>query len=339
MRPATRWTLPLLAIGGVLPAMAMAAEDPLVTELRRQLAERDAEIAALHQQMAALRSQLPGQAAPPAGREDPAHSPPSANAAGDDELLGALESSLVRQGAGVLARGVIEMEPEFDYQYDEPIEGQRRDTFGLALTTRYGLTDSLQAELQLPYVVRDDISGQRHSSGWGDARLGLTAELQRQRETGLGLLAFVQWRTTTGDIDRSPPTGFGQDALQVGLSVTRRQDPVVLFGSLSYTANIGSAHLHNGSRLDSGDIFGGRLGAYLAATPDTSFYLGVAFNSSTADRFNGQRIDTSDRLRAMVELGTTTTVGYGKFLNVSAGFGVTPAAPKFSLSTSIPIRF
>lgn len=338
MRTKGNFLKSVLLVTACLSPVARADEAAEIDTLKRQLAERDAEIAALRQQLGRLLS--PG-AEVSASPVVPVATPEkkTADSRQDDELLGALESSLVRQGASVLARGVVELEPELSYFYDEPDRERRRDNTGLALTTRVGLSDSVQADLRLPYVIRDQWSGVGHSSGWGDVRLGLTAELRRERDNAPGFLAFAQWRTTTGDIDRTPPTGFGQNALQFGVSVIRRQDPVVLFGSLSYTSNLGHAQLRDGNRLDAGNVFGGRLGAYLAATPDTSFYLGIAVNSSAADHFNSRRIDESDRLRGVVELGTSTAIGQGKFLNLSAGFGVTPAAPKFFLSASIPIRF
>lgn len=232
----------------------------------------------------------------------------------------------------------MELEPEASYFYDES-SGRRRDNFGLALTGRIGLPGAMQAELRLPYVVRDHQSGLGTSSGPGDIRLGLTKEMFSGTDRAPSLFVFGQWRTVTGDINATPPTGYGQHAVQLGLSAVSRQDPVVLFGSIFYNANLGSARLHNGARLRAGNVFGGRLGTYLAATPDTSAYLGVSFNSNETDRFNGRPIEGSSRLSSMVELGTTTVIGPGRFLNVSAGFGVTPAAPKFSLTVSVPSRF
>jgi hypothetical protein len=342
--PAVKSLLPLLALAGFLVPSDGAAESySRVDELQRLVAERDAEILALKAQLADARLQTgDGQAirqgVPPAAAPS---APGGAAGKGveDDELARALESSLVRQGGSVLRSGAWELEPEFSYFYDEPTGNRRRDNFGLAITGRVGLPGALQAELRLPYVVSDHWSGVGHSSGLGDIRLALTKELIPGTDRAPSLLVFAQWRTRTGDIKSNPPTGYGQQAIQFGLSTVRRQDPVVLFGSLFYTANVGDAHLRDGARLDAGDVFGGRLGAYLAATPDTSLYLGVAFNSNDEDRFNGRPIDGSSHLSSVVELGSTTVIGRGRFINIAAGIGVTSAAPKFSLTVSLPLRF
>jgi hypothetical protein len=41
----------------------------------------------------------------------------------------------------------------------------------------------------------------------------------------------------------------------------------------------------------------------------------------------------------VVDVSATTTIGRGLFLNVTAGIGVTPAAPNFALTISVPYRF
>jgi hypothetical protein len=257
----------------------------------------------------------------------------------EEGLLSALESSLVREGGGVLRPGTFEIEPEFSYFYDEPTTGRRRDAFGFAMTARLGLRGSMQAELRLPYVVDDRWSGVGHSSGIGDARLGLTKEVWRETETAPAVFAFAQWRTTTGDINRQPPTGFGQDAIEIGVTSTRRQDPIVLFGSVSYTINFGAAHLNSGAHYESANVFGLRLGTYLAATPDTSLSAAVRLNTNRADRFDGVPVESTNRLRGSLELAATTVIGRGRFLNVAADIGFTSAAPKLGLTVSLPFRF
>jgi hypothetical protein len=355
-------TLSLLLVTAAVYGPATAQDNSAAEELQRQIRERDAEISILKQQLETLRSQQPttipsvsntsvGNALstmPPAPvqRAGAATAGSSAvkstgNAENEeDELATALESSLVRQGGAVLSSGTIEFEPELSYFYDEPNTGTRRDGFGTALSLRFGLPAAMQAELYVPYVIRDRQAGiDSTTSGLGDVSLGLTKQLAKDQDGMPALLVFGRWRTTTGDIDRAMPTGFGQHALQVGLTATKRMDPTLLFGSVSYTTNLGTAHLRNGTRLNAGNVFGARLGANLAATPDTSFYWGVSYNSSSADHFNGERVDLTDRARGYLEMGSTTVIAYGKFLNLGVAFGVTPAAPKLSVTASLPIRF
>jgi hypothetical protein len=312
---------------------AAATDENSVEVLQRLLRERDEEISRLRRQVDELRSSHP--IAP-----RPTDSEAAIPAAGeDDELAGALESALVRQGGRVLPRGTYEIEPQISYFYDEPVSAQRRDSWIGALDVRAGLGSGWQVELRLPYVIRDRWTNVGTSSGAGDVRLGVTTEILAEREGRPAVLLFAQWRTTSGDINRIPSTGFDQDALQAGLTLTKRQDPVVLYGSVSYTENFGTARLANGSDYSSGQVLGARLGAYLAATPDTSLFSGVSLHSSSGDSINGARLPETDRLLGMFELGTTTVIGRGKFLNITASLGFTSAAPRFGLAVSLPIRF
>lgn len=328
-RPLT-WLAGSLALACSLSAQA--GDDATVEELRRQLRERDEEIARLRKQVQDLRS-AGSEVAPPAGQ---AAKPVSAE---EDEFSGALESALVRQGGRVLPRRTYEIEPEVSYFYDEPTTGRRRDTWIASLNARGGLGSGWQAEVRLPYVMRDRWTDVGNASGPGDIRLGLTKEVQRERLGRPAVLLFSEWRTKTGDIDRTPATGFGQHALQLGITLAKRQDPVVLFGSLSYTESFGSARLADGSRYSSGDLAGVRVGAYLAATPNTSLYSGLSFRSSAGDTLNGAPVPETDRLFGTLELGATTVIGRGKFLNITGNLGVTSAAPRVGLTVSLPVRF
>lgn len=358
-RPLTLATAACLATSGA----AAGAGPTAVDDLRLRLQQREAEIVELRRQLDALRQRQP--AAVPGGlpeetSEAPAapRSPPSAGAAvartaspassqrptgvdeaDDDELSGALESSLVRQGGRVLSWGTVEVEPELSYIYDEPDRGSRRDQVRAAVTVRLGLPRAFQAELRLPYTVHDRWMGVGTSKGLGDVRVGLTKELLAERESVPAVLAFGYWRRRTGDLERTPPTGTGQDAFQVGLTMTKRHDPVVLFGALSYTAHLGTARFEAGSRARWGDVLGARLGAVLAATPDVSLVYGVSFNSSASSHLNGERMQGSDRLAGVAELGTAIVLARGVFFNLMAAIGVTPAAPRFGLTMSLPVRF
>jgi hypothetical protein len=347
------------------PVIVRGQESTTERELRRQIQEREAEITALRQQVEQLRTQqlntpspsgMPQASAQPIAQTRPAAPAKdqpqsvgeptvgSSNTAmrfgsDDDELASALESSLVRQGAAVLSPGVIEVQPELNYFYDEPNTGKRRDSFGAALALKRGLPLSLQLEAYIPYTIHDRISGSGSSSGIGDVTLGLTKQLLRDQKGQPTLLLFGRWRIPTGDIDRTPATGYGQHGIQIGATLTKRMDPVLLLSGLSYTLNPGSAHLQDGTRIKAGNSFGVRAGVNLAATPDISLYWGLSYFTSGADRVNGERVDFTDRARAYLDLGGTTVVGRGRFLNLGVSLGVTPAAPRVSINASLPFRF
>jgi hypothetical protein len=307
--------LPLVVVACVLTACVTT--ESRVQELQRQVDERDKEIAELRRQVDAAQKI---ERSPP-----PQQSPPSG--ATDEESTRALERALVRQGGSVIPAKAIEVEPEITYFYSEP-GGVRRDTVRSVATLRFGLPWASQLDVRVPYVVYDKLAGFSSSSGLGDIDVGLTKQLIAERDFVPELLISGRWKTTSGRSEANPPTGTGVDTLQASLTAVKRQDPLVFFGSFAYTASLGTGP------FDLGDLVGGRLGVFLAATPDTSLFFDIDVTSSFASRF-----DESGRLFGVAEVGFLTVLSRKTVLNINAGFGFTPAAPDFRLTISLPTRF
>jgi hypothetical protein len=339
-----RRALPLLALAWLLTACA--ATDRRVEELQRQLQQRDAEIAALRRQLDPAAQQ--NAPAPPSTAEQPAPSEQEqrptrgeaeqrparseTKAVEEEEASRALERALVLQSGRVIPRGAVEIEPEISYFYSEP-NGRRRDTFISVLTARVGLPWAAQAEVRVPYVIHDRLADVDSSSGVGDIELALTKQVLTEREFVPALLVSGRWKTTTGDSGGTLPTGTGANALQAALTAVKAQDPLVFFGTLRYTRNFPS-----GER-DLGDSVGGKLGAFLVATPDTSLLLDVDVESSFPSRFGEQEITETDRLAGIVEIGLATIVTRATLLSITTGIGFTSTAPDFRLTVSLPVRF
>jgi len=332
-----------LSVSALCLLAACAAPNPAlqpdaqVADLQRQLRARDAEIAELRRRIADrhVMDRGPGPADAPVLRDGPVRPPPPEvpEDGAPEDMARALERALVRQGGSVLPERAIEIEPELFYVHSETGAGLRRDTFGSALSVRFGLPWDAQADMRVPYIIRDRQSGGGTASGLGDIDLGLTKILFLEREMTPELLLSARWRTRTGKEKGNPPTGLGADALQAGLTGVKRLDPLVAYGGLFYT------HYRGSDGVDPGDDIGGRLGAALAVTPDTSVFWGVHVNSSAAMRIDGQRLAGTNRLSGIAELGGATVLGHGVLLNVTAGAGFTSAAPDFFFTVSLPTRF
>lgn len=319
-----RRALSVLALAWLLAACNTTA-NRRVEELQHQLQQRDAEIATLRRQLGPTAQQAAPAPPAPAPEERPA-------GAEEEETSRALERALVRQSGRVIPRGAIEIEPEISYFYSEP-NGRRRDTFVSALTARFGLPWLSQVELRVPYVVYDRLADVETSSGLGDIQLALTKQVVAEREFVPALLVGVRWKSTSGRSGGILPTGTGADALQAFVTAVKAQDPVVLFGTLRYTTSFSSGE------TDFGDSVGGKLGAFLAATPDTSLQLDVDVESNFPSRFGEQEITGSDRLAGVVEIGVATIVARATLLNITTGIGFTSTAPDFRLTVSLPVRF
>ena len=333
-----------------------------------QADERDALIQELRQRIEALEKKLEEKPAPPPPPAPKAAPPPapvpkptaSAEAGREDEGARALERTLVREGGLVLPKGVIELEPRLEYTY-RGSEGLRIITVGgvaqvaqqdvrrneveASIGIRIGLPGSFQAEIGLPYVWLDEnratsstLSESERVSGWGDLELGLAKQLVVERRGGLGLLASLNWKSVTGhhELGRlSPGSGFPQ--LQGALTAVKREDPLVFFGTASYSWIF--ERERSGSDVDPGDALGLKVGALLAASPETSLRAAFDFTRFGRTRIGGANVPGSDATVGILELGVATLLTRRTLLDVHLGIGVTPDAPDFRVRVSLPTRF
>jgi hypothetical protein len=299
-----------------------ARRDARIAELERQLAERDREIAELRAR------QKPE--APPAARAEGQLRQPEEHATTieDQEVSRALEIALVRQGGSVLPPWVFQVEPELAYTYND-FHGIRRDTFTSSVSLRAGLPWDAQALVFVPYVFYVDQTDVGSTSNIGDVQLALTKRLVSETDYVPELLLTGRWKSDSGDSGGVLTTGTSGDAFQATVTAVKTQEPLVLFGSPSYTVSLPADDVLQGA--------GVKLGAILVATPDTSLQLDVDVNALFATRVRGFEVRDSDRVSGIVDLGVVTVVSKDMVLNVIAGIGFTSAAPDFRLGVSLPI--
>jgi Putative MetA-pathway of phenol degradation len=251
---------------------------------------------------------------------------------------------LTRQSIFVLPRGAYELEPEIEYSY-RATDALKQDRVETRLTLRAGLPGASHVEIRVPYVVlRTDraTAGQfgetSSETGLGDVQLELTKQLAEERSARPGLLANLAWRAPTGDFRLGEPSpGSGFHAVQGGLTLVKRQDPLVLFGTASYTALL--ERRHDGFEIDPGDAVGLKLGTMLAASPRTSIRGEFELNRSARTKVNGAEIPGSDAALATLQLGLATLLSRRSLLDLELKVGLTPDTPDFALVVSAPFRF
>jgi uncharacterized protein len=283
-------------------------------------------------------------APPPADASDPSDAPaapPGADAeetvedAGgtvrSDETTRALERALVRRGAIVLPPLQAELEPEVGYAYGEA-DARRRDTVTPALNLRLGLPWRAQVDVRLPFVAVDRQEGAGTSSGLGDVELGVTKHLLDERGAAPEMLVTARWKTASGSGAGRLPKGTGANGVHAVLTALKRNPPVVLMGSLYYLVNLPSGG------VDRGDAAGAIATALLAATPDVSLLVALDVATFSATTVGGDRLPRSDRLSAIVSVGVSRVLTRRLGASLTAGFGVTSAAPPLLLSLSLPFR-
>jgi hypothetical protein len=349
--------------------------DILILDLRRRVEalERQTARTADPAQPARQTAASPAPAALSAEQKAPtATAPAAARASGaaaaapgqfevDEEAAErALERALVVTGALLLPVGQADIQASLAYirsEQDAPgvflaPEGQliasqqvRRDTFSSALFLRFGLPFESQLEVGIPYRYVDQevvtavgfgarAETESHGSGFGDVSLGLAKGLLHERRWWPDLIGRVTWDTDSGKrSDGNVALGGGFNELQGSLTMTKRQDPLVFLGSASYATTFEE------DDVKPGDALGFSVGALLAASPETS--LRVILNQTFVNELQiGDRtISGSDQVIGTLSLGASSVIGRGKFLDITAGVGLTDAAPDYSIGASLSIRF
>jgi len=146
-------------------------------------------------------------------------------------------------------------------------------TFTHDLTLRYGLIESLSADIQLPWVDRSNrylsggagnnpsqiIESSLSSMGAGDMSLGLSWQLGREVRGTADAVGSLRIKLPTGEhpfgianqqipepdgklstlkIPTRLPTGSGLASVTAGLSVLKTFDPVVLYSNIGLTVSI-----------------------------------------------------------------------------------------------------
>lgn len=279
----------------------------------------------------------------------------------------ALERTLVVTGALLLPFGKADIQPSFAYVRSQvealpffseegrqfiALQQVRRDAFNGNIFLRFGLPFDSQLELGVPYryaeqdvvTVEQEVATEvglgapseteSHGSGFGDLRLGLAKGLLRERHWWPDLIGRVTWDTDSGETsDGGVALGGGFNELQGSLTMTKRQDPLVFIGSASYGTTF------ENDDINPGDQLGFSIGALLAASPETS--LRVILNQTFVNELEvgGRAISGSDLVVGTLDFGASSIIGRGKFLDLTAGVGLTDAAADYSVGISLAVRF
>jgi hypothetical protein len=339
----------------VLLALALAPQ------AHAQIDSRDTLIDELRRRVDALEKRVnEPPPAPPAAPQAPPAKPPAQESAEKDESARALERALVREGGLVLPAGTFEVDPRLQYTYrgsdalgivniggvaQVAEQDLKRNEVEASLGIRVGLPWSSQVELRLPYVwlhqnraIGSTQSESERVSGGGDVELGFDKQLLTERGARPSVLASLNWKTASGrhEFGRlSPGSGFHQ--LQAAATAVKRQDPLVFFGSLSYTAAL--ERTRGGSDVDPGDAIGIKAGALLAASPETSLRAGFELSRFGRTEIGGRDAAGSDATVAMLDLGFASLISRRVLLDLQLAVGLTPDSPDFQLRLSLPIRF
>lgn len=302
----------------------------------------------------------------PAGTSSP--SPASPEIEEEQFVQSALERILIERRGLLLSPGVLEFEPSFSYVHASsdqisidgftilPVlvigeivsERLRRDILLPAFTFRLGLPRDFQVETRIPFryeseqtVLADGTERFRHALGLGDVELAVSRQIMREKGWIPDLLGSFRWKTTTGhdpfglEPDEAP-LGTGFNGLQLMLTALKVEDPIALFGNLSYTANLTATKF--GDRINPGDTWGTNLGLALALNLETSINFGWEQQFTGRAKVNGEKIPGSNLAVGNFRVGITHNLAQNSSLDLALNIGLTRDAPDVQITVAFPFR-
>jgi hypothetical protein len=333
--------------------LGSAAEAQTVEQLKSELAAKKAQIAKLERRVrelerrprpeavAVLAQPIPSASPVMTGPGAPARPPVPAvpgpiSPVDDEEAERALERTLVREGALVLAPFTYEVTPQLSFAHWDKVQDPFvRNSYSAALAARMGLPWTSQVSVSLPYVYNDLRLG-GSDAGLGDAGVLFSKELMRESDYGVNLVGSAGWTSPTRNGGALSPMPY-VSGFQGGVTASKRLDPLVVFGGFSYFS--AASHEVAGTRVNGSDVIGGRLGGSLAVSPVTSVTMGLNMSYVTDPGPTTLVVEKTDRFLSSVDVGLATIVGPRTLLNITAQFGLTGHTPDFRLITALPIRF
>jgi len=264
------------------------------------------------------------------------------------------------------------------------LQQTRSDAFSFDLTGRYGLTDRVSVDLNLPWVYRRNAfieggaNGTASSSSEaivsagdiGDINAGVYYQLWRETEKLPDVVGSMRVRSPTGrepygikftnpdpnnsnlSVPDTLPTGSGVWTTQLGLSLLKTSDPLVLFANVGYNYNFDrhfedispTANVQQPGKVSLGNSWQWGAGFAVAFNEraSVSFSLSHLIGMATRVRPDGgpwQTVVGSDYSAATFQTGLTYQLSDALFMIGSVGIGVTPDAPDFTVGIKFPYRF
>lgn len=351
---------------------ALAVRDQVIRNLIQRIERLERTAAA-----AAVPPPVPTPAPAPAPAATPTVAAPGAPSTAesaplerDDQLIrAAFERALIERGGLLLPQWQFELEPSTSYSHSSseslvidgftifPVlivgdivsERVRRDTLTSALTARLGLPWEMQVELRAPFVYEnesrlggDGVEKKRSDRGVGDLELALSRQLATSANGGLDVLGALRWKMRTakdpfGLPEDEIPFGSGFQTLSAAVTAVSVLDPVVFFGSMTYTHSL--AARKGEDRLDPGDTIGVQLGTAIALNLDTSINFSVEQSFTGRTRLNGTAVPGTYVNTSSLGIGVSRVFDGGQSFDTSVAIGLSADSPDLSWSFSLPVRF
>jgi predicted porin len=237
------------------------------------------------------------------------------------------------------------------------------------LTGRLGITDRLELELKVPYVIRNDrvsfvipqvdpnqtLTQEISGNGLGD----IEAAAHYQINSGLNewpiFIGNLRYKSTTGtgpfDVGRDAngletelATGSGFHSVEPSVTVLYPSDPAVFFANLGYlytvSDNVGATFNDQTiGEVDPGDAYRISFGMAYSINERTSFTLGYKhdFIGKTETEINGVKLSSNTLDIGSLLLGYSFQFDENLAANLNLELGVTADAPDVLMTFRVPI--
>lgn len=264
----------------------------------------------------------------------------------------------------LLSKGTLELEYKVAYAYSSRdviqdalnIERTYDHTITHTISGTYGILDNLSLSTSLPFVYRYnkvDTDAEMDETDVGDISITFQWEPVKKQTGGYSIILNAGANLPTGrspykiDPDSELSTGSGTYSYTVGFSLSQPIDPLVVFGSASYTYTQEVSGLNTPlsnqilRRADTGDEISLGIGFGYALSYMVSLSQQVAFTYIMGSDYGFQKSSAQNAsyssaafiIGAGWRLSTKTT------LYTSLELGLTSDRPDFSFSMRVPLDF
>jgi hypothetical protein len=263
-------------------------------------------------------------------------------------------------------RRTLEVEYNFRYSYYstdrmmfEPldIEHEKEHILDNTIVVEYAFRDNLTFTGGLPFIYKYEKVGASDSkdvSDVGDIFFGLRWQPFKSGGGWPTTILYANISTDTGqspydiNIDNELSTGSGFWSFTGGASFSKAVDPVVAFGSLSFSYNSDVTSLHNklGGRVlkkvEPGNDIGFSMGIGYALSYDVSLTLKFMQNYRLETEYHykdGLRAKNSAYMTSVFDIGAGWRINPKTTMYIDVGIGLTNDDPDFYLSFRLPFDF
>ena len=256
---------------------------------------------------------------------------------------------------GISLEGIETQLPEFFYINVSHVKSH---SFAHSLALSYGILDNLSLNLSVPFSYKYESAQEKDGSGLGDVSFSLQWQPVKAGGGRPSAVCFASFKTKTGkspydvDPDYELSTGSGHNSISGGVSISKAMDPLVAFGTVSYSKGFDESGLDYKVddegliliKVEPGDSASFSMGIGYALSYKVSLNLqyqqSYSFESDLVYKLEERIYPISGTIQnsAMISIGTGWRLSSKTSLYVNIGFGLTPDTQDFSLGARWPLE-